>query len=80
MTKARDAREFTQRLANPPDQRLTTALSYGFITASHILPADIARADAYGPNPRALQGRTTIMGATAFPTPLIPRVQDDQRL
>ena len=80
-TKAREAREFTQRLANPPDQRLTTALSHGCITASHILPADVARADAiYGPNPRALQGRTTVAGAVPFPTPLIPRVQDDQRL
>ena len=28
VTKAREAREFTQRLANPPDQRLTTALSH----------------------------------------------------
>jgi hypothetical protein len=79
--KAREAWNFQQRLANPPDHRLTKALSHGCIIAPHILPADVSCADTiYGPNPRALQGRTTTTGATAFHTPLIPRVQDDQRL
>jgi hypothetical protein len=75
--KAREARNFQQRLANPPDHRLATALSHGCIIAPHILPADVSCSDTiYGPNPRALQGRTTTTGATAYHTPLIPVYTD----
>ena len=81
VTRAREARAMQQRLANPPDNKLSLALANGNIVTGAVLPADIARAhQIYGPNPNALQGRTTTRRPSPFPEPTIPRLADPQAM
>ena len=61
--QAQAARSLQQRLANPPDQKLSDAIS-------KVSPADIAGAQKiYGPNALALQGRTVTRTALPLPIP-----------
>ena len=70
VTAATDARLLQERLANPPDIKMSQAIANGNITNARILPADIARAQSiYGPNTHALQGRTVTRTADPFPVP-----------
>ena len=79
VSRAQEARALQQRLANPPDTRTAQALAHGNIISSSVLPADIARAHTiYGPNPNALQGRTTTARPLQFPEDTIPRISDPQ--
>ena len=49
---------------------MAQAIANGNITNAKILPADIARAQSiYGPNTKALQGRTVTRTADPFPVP-----------
>ena len=67
---ATEARLLQERLANPPDNKMSQAIANGNIVNAKILPADIVRAQAiYGPNTHALQGRTVTRTADPFPVP-----------
>ena len=58
---------------------MAQALAHGNIISSSVLPADITRAHTiYGPNPNALQGRTTTAHPLQFPEDTIPRISDSQ--
>ena len=64
------ARQLQERLGNPPDGKFGQALANGNIINANVSVADIQRAHAIlGPNILALQGRTVIRTAEAFPEP-----------
>lgn len=81
VARAKEARSLQQRLANPPDNKLSMAIAHGNIIIDTVLPADIIRAQTiYGHNSNALQGKTTIERPHPLPELSIPRITDLQSM